>query len=265
MPPNVCGSLAGHTTALNKSLSGFEAPLSCGFPMVYFKALFQWIRERFVEIMDRLRKLLEREAPVKWLFYGDSITHGVRHTFGWRDYVELFSERVRAELGRSMDLVLNSAISGNTTRELLDGYSWRVEQFKPDVVFLMIGMNDCKDELEMTSDEFRGNLRRLFDQNVGIGALTVFQTTCPILPGLAPEREPTFPVFMQTIRDVAADTGAPLVDHVEHWRKNEESHHFWMSNAFHPNQYGHRAFGHLLFRQLGMYDTESICCRLLVP
>ena len=215
--------------------------------------------------MDRVRQLLDRGTPVKWLFYGDSITHGVSHTFGWRDYVELFSERVRGELSRSMDLVINSAISGHTTRQLLEGYAWRVEQFHPDVVFLMIGMNDCKDELKMSTDEFGDNLNQLFDLNAGIGALTVFQTTCPILPGLAPEREPTFPAFMQTIREAAGARRAPLVDHIEHWQNNEDKHHFWMSNAFHPNKYGHRAFAGLIFRELGIFDPQSSCCRLLIP
>lgn len=215
--------------------------------------------------MGRVRELLRGDPPVKWLFYGDSITHGVRHTFGWRDYVELFSERVRGELGRSMDLVINSAISGHTTRQLLDGYSWRVEQFQPEVVFLMIGMNDCKDELEMSIDEFRENLLQLHQLNAGLGAQTVFQTTCPIIPGLAPEREPTFPSFMQAIREVAADRDAPLVDHLEHWKQREESHQFWMSNMFHPNEFGHRAFAHLLFRELEIFHPESLCCRLLAP
>ena len=44
--------------------------------------------------METIRRLLSRDAPVKWLFTGDSITHGALHTIGWRDYTELFSERV---------------------------------------------------------------------------------------------------------------------------------------------------------------------------
>ena len=212
--------------------------------------------------MDRVRELLRRDTPVKWLFYGDSITHGTSHTFGWRDYVELFSERVRAELGRSMDIVINSAISGHTTRKLLEGYAWRSSI---RMSFSLIGMNDCKDELEMSIDEFRGNLVQLYEQNAALGALTVFQTTCPIIPGLAPEREPTFPSFMQTIREVAADRDEPLVDHIQHWEQREESHQFWMSNAFHPNEFGHRAFAHLIFRELEIFDPESRCCQLFVP
>ena len=55
--------------------------------------------------MEQVKELLRGEYPVKWLFYGDSITHGALHTFGWRDYTELFAERLRFELGRTMDTV----------------------------------------------------------------------------------------------------------------------------------------------------------------
>lgn len=45
--------------------------------------------------LDQVRPLLKADRPLKWLFTGDSITHGALHTFGWRDYAELFAERVR--------------------------------------------------------------------------------------------------------------------------------------------------------------------------
>jgi hypothetical protein len=38
-----------------------------------------------------------------------------------------------------------------------------------------------------------------------------------------------------------------------------------MDDAFHPNAHGHRAFAHLLFRELGIFDETSNVCRLLVP
>src|SRR5437763_63070 len=93
--------------------------------------------------MDRVTHRFTAQQPTKWLFNGDSITHGALHTFGWRDYVELFHERLRFELARGMDVVINTAISGDSTRGLLETFDWRVAQFRPDVVFLMIGMNDC--------------------------------------------------------------------------------------------------------------------------
>lgn len=88
---------------------------------------------RFAD-MKRIKAFLECSDPVKWLFYGDSITHGAVHTFGRRDYTEYFAERVRAEMGRRMDMILNTAISGNTTQDLLESFDWRVAHFRPDVV-----------------------------------------------------------------------------------------------------------------------------------
>jgi len=35
--------------------------------------------------MQRIKDILKSEKPVKWLFYGDSITHGALYTSGWRD------------------------------------------------------------------------------------------------------------------------------------------------------------------------------------
>ena len=93
--------------------------------------------------MERIKASLKSERPLKWLFYGDSITHGAFHTFGARDYTQLFAEKVRYELKRFTDVVINTAISGNNSRQLLNGFDWRVGQFRPDAVFLMIGMG-CK-------------------------------------------------------------------------------------------------------------------------
>ena len=215
--------------------------------------------------MDAIRALIQGKDPVKWLFYGDSITHGALHTFGKRDYAELFAERIRFEMGRTRDVVINTAISGNTTRPLLADFDWRVAQFRPHVVFLMIGMNDCSGNNDITTVEFERNLNELDSRIQALGGNTVMQTTCPILPGLAPDREPHFPDFMAVIRQVAAERELLLVDHTEFWQQHADKHHYWMSNAFHPNGEGHLAFAELLFRELGIHDPASYCCRLFKP
>ena len=215
--------------------------------------------------MDRVKQLLKSETPIKWIFYGDSITHGALHTFGLRDYVELFSERLRFELGRPMDIVITTAISGDNTRGLLDSFDWRVGQFRPDVVFIMIGMNDCSENNDIGLEEFEANLNHLVDRLQEIGALAVLQTTCPILPGQAPDREPHFAGYMDLIRQVAARRDLPLVDHTRFWQEHPDSHFYWMSNAFHPNGHGHRAFAAHLYHALGMHDPSSHSCRLHIP
>ena len=93
---------------------------------------------------ERLREVLAG-PPVTWLFLGDSITQAVLHTRGGRGFVEHFTERVRGELGRRGDAVINSGVSGSTAESALPEFHWRLGRFAPDVVFVMFGTNDAAD------------------------------------------------------------------------------------------------------------------------
>src|SRR6266511_979426 len=104
-----------------------------------------------------IKQFLAGKKALTWVFTGDSITHGALHTLGWRSYPEHFAERVRWELRRMRDVVINTGISGDRTGGLLADLDWRVLRFKPDVVSVMFGMNDCS--LGMAGREmFRKNL-----------------------------------------------------------------------------------------------------------
>ncbi len=189
--------------------------------------------------MKSVLDLFDQKA-CKWLFYGDSITHGAKHTAGHRDYTQLFSEKVRYELDRRGDIVINTAFSGNTTRDLLGDFDWRVGQFSPTAVFVMIGMNDC-DSCKVPLDEFQENLSLLVRRIVEIGALPVMQTTNPIVTGQAPSREPHFPAYMNAVRETAEKNALPLIDHTTHWMAQSSFPTSWMADAFHPNAQGHHA------------------------
>ena len=176
---------------------------------------------------------MAQDRPLKWLFYGDSITHGAVHTFGWRDYTQLFAERIRAELGRNMDVVINTAISGHNTEHLIDSFDWR--------------------------------LKSLCDSCQKLGSLVVLQTTSAILPNTAPDRIDNLPLYMQKLRDVAKQEGLLLVDHAKYWDENVEKHYHWMANEFHPNEYGHRVFVQQLLKTIDLFDPDSSVCRFFVP
>jgi lysophospholipase L1-like esterase len=223
--------------------------------------------------MKRIRNLLHSKKPVKWLFYGDSISHGALHTFGWRDYTELFSERVRFELSRVDDIVIKTAFSGNTTRDLLASFDWRVKQFDPQAVFIMIGMNDCamgETGARVPLSEFRTNLLSLVQSIRQISeCLPVLQTSNPVLPSAAPEREPYLDAYMETIRNVAECEGVPLIDHGKHWKMETDGQpsrlYSWMNDPIHPNAMGHRVFSELIFKEAGILDQQSCTCRLFHP
>ncbi len=216
--------------------------------------------------MKTIRGLLDGQEPLTWLFYGDSITHGALHTFGWRDYTQHFAERIRHEMGRNRDVVINTAISGNTTAQLLDSFDLRVARFKPDVVFLMIGMNDCLQARGVPIDAFKANLQQLCDRLAELGSMVVLQTTNPILPGSDPNRESYFIAYMECVREIARANALMLVDHERRWQEEESEHYFWMSDAIHPNKEGHLMFAHTLFEALGIFNTAgSRVCQFYVP
>ena len=89
------------------------------------------------------------EKPIFWLFVGDSITHGCLHTHGGRSFAEHWMELVKWELmprpkqRRTNDLVLNAGVSGETAPGFLQNAAWRLEQFRPQVVFINFGINDA--------------------------------------------------------------------------------------------------------------------------
>src|SRR5688572_4256077 len=73
-----------------------------------------------------IKQLVAAKEPITWVFTGDSITHGALHTKGWRSYPEHFAERVRWEMRRMRDVVINTGISGDRSGGLLADLDWRV-------------------------------------------------------------------------------------------------------------------------------------------
>ena len=233
-----------------------------------------------------LTPLLTRDEPVTWLFAGDSITQGAVHTRGWRDYTQLFKERL-GEMGRSEDLVLNTAVGGWSTATLEPRLGERVLRHRPDAVFLMFGTNDSAqgiDGLDAFAERYRHLLERI--RAGGIEYLVV-QTTIPMMPvdaektnamtdwpdeelrqrklhGLR-QRLLCLEDYAARTREVAAACGVPLVDHWQPWLDTAGRRAQLLDGGFHPNEYGHRLIAQTLFRACGMWDDTSWMCRLFIP
>lgn len=211
---------------------------------------------------ETLGVLLARAEPARWIFAGDSITHGALHTFGARDYTELFSERLRYELGRVRDCVIKTGVSGWRIRLLRDDLEWSLLQHRPHAVSLHFGMNDCT-EGEAGLAGFRRDYLEVIDQaRSEFGAELVVHTPNRVLPD-DEIRFAWLPAYVDVIREIADRTGAVLVDHFARWEHEYIFH--WLADPVHPNDLGHRVMAHLLLRELGMWDPQSLVCRLLVP
>lgn len=211
--------------------------------------------------MEGIEELLKSEKRVKWLFTGDSITHGVLYTFGSRDYVQLFEERLRFELARPLDLVIRTAVSGWTVPQVLNNIEWNILQFKPDVVSIMLGMNDAD---RVSPTDFAQGYRKILDILKENGDPRVLlHTPNPIVPGHNKVRDENLPSVVEEIRKIGAERGIHVVDHWAEWQSLERIFP-WMGDTIHPNAQGHMAFARRLFKDLGIWNEESAVCRYFV-
>jgi len=216
---------------------------------------------------DRLKQILTG-PPITWVFLGDSITQGVTHTHGFRSYVEHFAERVRGELGRRGDAVINSGVSGTTSDDLLPEFHWRAGRFAPDVVFVMFGTNDILGG-ENGVRGFRYRLDQIVQRSRDVGATVVLQTPPPVLA--EGERRPDLiTTYSAAVRQVASDLGVLVVDHAAHWAQAaddagaEVAPDGWLDDTFHPGARGHHEMMLTLLRALGIEDPSSPVCSLRV-
>jgi lysophospholipase L1-like esterase len=213
-----------------------------------------------------IKRVLAGKQAATWVFTGDSITHGALHTRGWRSYPEHFAERVRWELRRMRDVVINTGISGDRTGGLLADLQWRVLRFEPEVVSIMLGMNDAGAG-KTGRAIFRKNLSTIVAKIIDAGAIPLLNTTNTIYLKNAGSRS-DLPAYDEIIREVAAGSKLALVDHWAYWQKtkpDQEKLLAWLEDrSIHPNVYGHRAFAHEIFRVLGIFDSKSPTCALEV-
>ncbi len=212
-----------------------------------------------------LTSLLKRAEPIKWVFTGDSITQGAKHTHGMRSYPEIFSERIRWELGRSRDLIINSAVSGNTSVDLLRDLDWRVLQFKPEVAFIMLGTNDAASQKAITTTDYGDNLTRIINLIRENGAIPVLISPPTIIVEKAPERA-RLTEYVTVLRKISTQKVVPLVDCYAIW-SNELTDEYrgqlnarLMNDPLHPNGYGHQEIARSLFKAIHILDSNAPTC-----
>jgi len=222
---------------------------------------------RPADSMSLVAALLKGPQPVTWVFTGDSITHGALYTEGWRSFPEHFAERVRWELRRFQDVVINTGVFGESSAGLLASLESRVCRFRPEVAVVLIGMNDACRGPSGRAD-FRKNLFEVVGRIRESGAIPVLQT-----PNTVYEPHSSLVsdilAYVEIIREVADQSWSPLIDHWQHWQeaKPEPAQLIsWLQDqSIHPNVYGHREMARLICLRMGIFDRSSLTCRLEVP
>lgn len=214
--------------------------------------------------LPRLHTLLAEGTPLNWVLTGDSITHGLRHTQGDRNYVDHLHEFIRGDLARVQDIVINTAISGWRVVQLLDDFDRRVATWRPHVVTLMIGTNDCTTEGVVPiiePAEFAASVAEFVTRVRELGAIPVLFTQPAIDTANSPERA-RIAEFAQAVRDVAAAQDVILVDQFTRFAEfgaQRPGGIPWglLNDPFHPNAAGHAALALNVVETLGLEITAS--------
>lgn len=222
-------------------------------------------RSREESDLERMTRMFKEKNPLTWLFTGDSITQGAKHTMGMRSFPEIFGERVRWEMGRFNDTVINTGISGNTSQDILNGFENRVAKYNPDVVFLMIGTNDATTGKNISPDQFSNNLILLTDRIRAIGSIPVLISPNRIILNQAPQRS-RLEEFVNQMRRVVDTKNLVFVDIWNVWdgelqvKFKGKVNDKLLNDALHPNGNGHKEIAIAIFKALSIFDPLSPTC-----
>lgn len=202
---------------------------------------------------------LEQGNPIRVCAFGASNTQRRLPGMHWFDYVELgFKQKYGGGAGQ----FLNAGIGGNTTRHLLERFDRDVAPFRPELTLVTIGGNDINPTFSISCEEFKSNLRDIYDCLTGVGSQVIFQTyyACDLVQ-LDEERRSKMVQLMQIVRETAPELGADLNDNDLRWIPLRENHHdlysLLMKDAMHVNELGNRVIGLDLMRRFGIVSKED--------
>ena len=227
----------------------------------------------------RLKEKAENRfaRPVIYVALGDSVTQGFQEhnpsgslIYHEDVYHAKFRRLVHAHFPGTVLSVINAGVGGDTAQGGLERLQRDVLAFDPDLVTICFGLNDSgtgREGLEIYAD----SLRRMGEEiKAQTNADLVYITPNMMLTAVNPkihenQRELVGPVlerslagvldlYVETMRAVARELDAALVDPYKVWREWEQEGrdiNLLLANGInHPGEEGHELVARLLFEML---------------
>ena len=219
------------------------------------------------DLQKEIYTKVQQSKKMKWLFLGDSITHGALHTNGYDSLPQLFEKYLRNELNREDDVVINTGVSSATLQELMNNKEARYERYKDaDVVVLMFGTNDANYSDDTTS--YRENLKAMISEIKENNSIPVLRTPNKLFSN--DNRGNRLSKYVSVIREVAKEENCIIVDHYNQWEDASyindsigKANGDWMNTDYiHPNHLGQLKMTQKLITEIGLWNSESIICNL---
>ena len=191
----------------------------------------------------------EKSEHFRIVAFGASNTERYMPGIHWTDVLEV---GLRSRFGRKFQLI-NAGVSGNNTREALARFDRDVAFFKPALVIVTFGGNDCNPSPGkfVSEEEFAANMEEIGRRIQALGAIPVFQTYYKMdLEAMDPVRAKGFVRNMVIVRELAPKHGWHLVDQYAVFSSVDPIVHRYqlMINAMHTNENGNLLIGIELLR-----------------
>ncbi len=223
--------------------------------------------QNLTEQQKEIYSKIQQDKPMKWLFLGDSITHGALHTNGYDALPQVFEKFIKNDLNRDSDVIINTGVSSATIQELMNNKEARYDRYKDaDVVILMFGTNDAFYSDDPSS--YRQNLKAIISEIKENNSIPVLRTPNKLFSN--DNRGTRLLKYVEVIREVAQEEDCILVDHYQQWEdaayiNNQIGRAYgdWMNtDDIHPNYLGQLKMTQLLIKEMGIWNSESITCNL---
>jgi acyl-CoA thioesterase I len=108
----------------------------------------------------------DSKAPLRYLALGDSYTIGTGASSEAHNYPSILAARLTKTTGAKVRLT-NPAVNGFTTQDLIDSELGYVTRLKPQLVSILIGVNDLVQG--RTPEQYRGSLVKIYDSVTTLG------------------------------------------------------------------------------------------------
>ena len=195
---------------------------------------------------------------IKILFQGDSITDAGRdkrnyHHMGM-GYPKFVAEALTQKYPEVEFEFINFGLSGNRTGQLFDRLTPDCINFQPDIVSILIGINDVwhrygGDRIATTDAQIETNYRAILERvkketNAKIIMLSPYLLDCEDKTLMREDLKTLLPI-VRRLAEEFADVYIPLDKEFEEALKTQPEPKFYSGDGVHPNQNGAEFIGKL--------------------
>ena len=193
---------------------------------------------------------------VRLLFQGDSITDAGRDKRNYYDMGKGYPKYAAEQLCKDHPDVefdfINLGISGNRTCQLFDRLYKDGIELQPDVISILIGINDVwhrygSNRIETTDEQialnYRSILKRLKEQtSAKIVMIAPYLLDCEDKDAIREDLKTLLPI-VRSLAEEFADVYIPLDEIFEEAVKNQPEPKYYSGDGVHPNTHGSMFIG----------------------